>query len=79
MSAARPPVVGSAQQALHEAVAATRESLRMAEAEYSRLALARHRAAAQFGLAKNALYEKLCRYDLLGAVSDVRGRGAHRH
>lgn len=32
VSAVRPPVVGSAQQALHEAVAATRESLRMAEA-----------------------------------------------
>jgi DNA-binding NtrC family response regulator len=81
VGAARPSAAQIAQHELHDAVAATGESLRMAEAEYIRQALARHRgnltqAAAQLGIAKSTLYEKLRRYDLLAAVSDVRRRGA---
>ncbi|SIT46989.1 GAF modulated sigma54 specific transcriptional regulator, Fis family [Paraburkholderia piptadeniae] len=80
VGAARPSVEQLAPQELHEAVAVTGESLKMAEAEYIRQALARHRgnltqAAAQLGIAKSTLYEKLRRYDLLAAVSDVRRRG----
>ncbi|KER69975.1 Fis family transcriptional regulator [Burkholderia cepacia] len=57
----------------------TGESLRMAEAESIRRALARHagnltKAAGQLGIAKSTLYEKIRKYHLLEAVSDVRKR-----
>ncbi|MEK7917697.1 sigma-54-dependent Fis family transcriptional regulator [Burkholderia contaminans] len=59
------------------------ESLQMAEAESIRRALARHagnltHAASQLGIAKSTLYEKIRKYKLLEAVSEVRRRGAGR-
>ena len=67
------------QRELAEPAMATEESLKMAEAELIRRALARHggnltQAAAQLGIAKSTLYEKIRRHDLLAAVSDVRRR-----
>ncbi|SIT35046.1 GAF modulated sigma54 specific transcriptional regulator, Fis family [Paraburkholderia ribeironis] len=69
------------QREFPEQVVATGDSLKTAEAEYIRRALARcegnlTQAAAQLGIAKSTLYEKLRRYDLVAAVSDVRRRGA---
>ncbi|WP_260464120.1 sigma-54-dependent Fis family transcriptional regulator [Burkholderia sp. Bp8963] len=68
-----PPVAGLP-------VAAAGESLKTAEAESIRRALARHsgnltKAAGQLGIAKSTLYEKIRKYQLLDAVSDVRKRG----
>jgi transcriptional regulator of acetoin/glycerol metabolism len=56
-------------------------SLKTAEADYIRRALACHagnltQAASQLGIAKSTLYEKIRKYNLLEAVSDVRRRGA---
>ncbi|MGU2420351.1 MULTISPECIES: sigma-54-dependent Fis family transcriptional regulator [Burkholderia cepacia complex] len=69
------------QQALDTPAPDTADSLKTAEAEYIRRALARHggnltQAASQLGIAKSTLYEKIRKYDLLAAVSDVRKRGA---
>ncbi|CAB3755502.1 sigma-54-dependent Fis family transcriptional regulator [Burkholderia paludis] len=53
------------------------DSLKKAEAESIRRALARHagnltKTAGQLGIAKSTLYEKIRKYRLLDAVSDVR-------
>ncbi|ACC75205.1 sigma-54-dependent Fis family transcriptional regulator [Paraburkholderia phymatum] len=81
VAAAAATAVHLAQGEMTEPVMATGDSLKTAEAEYIRRALARcggnlTQAAAQLGIAKSTLYEKLRRYDLIAAVSDVRRREA---
>jgi sigma-54 dependent transcriptional regulator, acetoin dehydrogenase operon transcriptional activator AcoR len=73
--------VSVAQPGINDERSGALESIRMAEAESIRRALAHHagnltRAASQLGIAKSTLYEKLRKYDLLGAVSQVRKRDA---
>ena len=77
IGAAATSTVRAAQPLTSQPGPAAADSLKMAEAETIRRALAQHagnltQAANQLGIAKSTLYEKIRKYNLLEAVGDVR-------
>ncbi|CAN0628150.1 sigma-54 dependent transcriptional regulator, acetoin dehydrogenase operon transcriptional activator AcoR [Burkholderia multivorans] len=80
IGAAARPAMPAAPLAADLPAQAAGESLKTAEADYIRRALARHagnltQTASHLGIAKSTLYEKIRKYKLVDAVSDVRRRG----